>query len=110
MRGITSEETYKRVVAELKAERAWIGDELERQKMVLEEANRDLVSAAAIKELYPLLAERIQHAMFDDRRFVLVCLDTEATVGPSGVVLFLGVPEAILDLCPPDPGLVGGHK
>ena len=25
-RGITSEETYKRVVAELKAERAWIGE------------------------------------------------------------------------------------
>ena len=39
-----------------------------------------------------------------------ICCDTEATVGPSGVVLFLGVPEAILDLCPPDRGLVGGHK
>ena len=62
-----------------------------------EGANRDLVSADAIKELYPLLAERIQNATFEDRRFVLECLDTEATVGPSGVVLSLGVPEAIVD-------------
>ena len=96
VRGITSEETYKRVVAELKAERTWIIEELERQKEALEEANRDLVSAEAIKELYPLLAERIQNATFEDRRFVLECLDTEATVGPSGVVLSLGVPETLV--------------
>ena len=58
-REITSEDTYQRVSAELRAERSWIADELERQKGTLEKAIRRLVSADTIRDLYPLLKDRI---------------------------------------------------
>ena len=78
VREITSRETYEGVAAELKAERAWINEELDRQKKALQEATQSLVSAESIRELYPVLAQRIQEATTEDRQFVLECLDTEA--------------------------------
>ena len=92
-RDITSEETYQRVSAELRAERSWITEELERQQGTLEEARRRLVSADTIRDLYPHLKDRIQNATPEDKRFILECLDTQVTVGPSGVSLSLAIPE-----------------
>ena len=92
-RDITSEETYQRVSAELRAERSWITEELERQQGTLEDARRRLVSADTIRDLYPHLKDRIQNATPEDKRFILECLDTQVTVGPSGVSLSLAIPE-----------------
>ena len=92
-RASTSEETYQRVAAELRAERSWITEELERHQKTLEEAQRKLVTADTIRNLYPLLAERVRSATPEDKRFVLECLDTQVTVGPSGISLSLAIPE-----------------
>ena len=96
VRGMASEEAYTRVVAELKAERAWVTEELERQKKSLEDAQRIILSMDAIKTLYPKMVERIQRATFDDKQFVLECLDAQITVGPSGVTVSLVVPEKVM--------------
>ncbi|MFQ5874827.1 MAG: hypothetical protein ACE5JL_13675, partial [Dehalococcoidia bacterium] len=57
------------------------------------EAQRKLVTADTIRNLYPRLAECIQSATPEDKRFILECLDTQVTVGPSGVSLSLAIPE-----------------
>jgi len=59
VRGDATEETYKRVAAELRAERAWVTEELERQHMALERAEEEAINAEAVKVMYPLLLERI---------------------------------------------------
>jgi len=76
---MASEDTYKRVAAELRAERVWISDELERQRKALDDAQHMVVSTDAIKALYPALVDRIKRATFEDKRFVLECLDARVT-------------------------------
>ncbi|MEE9324392.1 MAG: hypothetical protein V3U90_02380 [Dehalococcoidia bacterium] len=93
---MASEEAYTWVVAELKAERAWVTKELERQKKSLEDAQRIILSMDAIKTLYPKMVERINRANFEDKQFVLECLDAQITVGPSGVTVSLAVPEKVM--------------
>ena len=93
---MASEETYKRVAAELRAERAWASEEMERQQQALQNAERMAVSADAVKRLYPALVDRIKRASFQDKRFVLECLDTQVMVGPSGVSLSRAVPETAM--------------
>ena len=95
-RGMTSEEIYRRVAAQLKAERAWIGEELERQERSLSESRQALISADMIRELYPRLAQQVQSASIEDRQFVLGCLDTQVTAGPSGVTISLAVPGPVV--------------
>ena len=107
VRGLASDETYKRVAAELKAERTWITDELERQGKVLDDARRKVEDAQAIKALYPLLLERIERANVEDKRFVLDCLDAQVTVGPSGVTLSLAVPQEDMNAVSNTPGRAG---
>jgi len=96
VRDMASEDTYKRVAAELRAERVWVSEELERHRKALEDAQHLVVSADAIKALYPALVDRIKRATFEDKRFVLECLDAQVTVGPSGVSLSLAVPDSAM--------------
>ena len=80
---------------------------MQRQHGVLEDARRAAVRADAIKELYPRLVERIEQATFDDKRFVLECLDAVVTVGRSGVALSLAVTEQELSSVSSSPGRAG---
>jgi len=107
VRKMASEEAYKRVAAELRAERVWVSEELERQRKALDDAQNMVVSVDAIKALYPALVARIQRATFEDKRFVLECLDAQVTVGPSGVSLSLAVPESALAAVSTTPGWAG---
>jgi len=107
VRKMASEEAYKRVAAELRAERVWVSEELERQRKALDDAQNMVVSVDAIKALYPALVARIQRATFEDKRFVLECLDAQVTVGPSGVSLSLAVPESALAAVSTTPGRAG---
>ena len=111
-RGVTSEEIYRRVAAELKAERAWIEEELERQEGSLKESEQALVSSDNVRELYPRLAQRVQSASIEDRQFVLGCLDTQVTAGPSGVTISLAVPGPLMSPVStlPGAGWVGKNK
>jgi len=84
------------VVAELRADRSWIGEELECQNGALDEARQSLAGAKVIEELYPRLLDRINSATIDDKIFVLDCLDGQINAGPSGEILSLAVPEHIM--------------
>ena len=92
-RGITSEQTYARTAAELKGERAWLGEDLVSQKRVIAESHRLAANAVNVQKMYPFLVERIEKAEFEDMRFVLECLDAQVEVGKSGVTLSLAVPD-----------------
>jgi len=106
-RGMASEETYRRVTAELRAEHTWLTEELERQHEALEDTRHMAISADAIKRLYPVLLHRMQTATLEDKRFVLECLDTQVTVGTSGVSLSLAVPESVMSAVSSAPGCAG---
>ena len=107
VRGLASEETYRRVSAELRAERTWIVEERERLGKALEDAQHTVVKVDAIRELYPLLLERLQRATFEDKRFILERLDARVTVGESGVSLSLAVPDSALSAVSTTPGWAG---
>ena len=95
-RGKTSEETYSTVASEIEADRQHLSDELDRQRAGLLSLQSESVGPEAVRRLHPQIVERIRSASFEDRRFVLDCLDTEVTIGPSGVKLSLAVPEESL--------------
>ena len=105
-RGITSEDTYSRVSAELQAERGWVAQELQRAQDSLKDARRTELSVEKIKELYPVVVDRIHRSSFEDKRFILECLGTEVMVGTSGVSLSLGVPELAMSSVSDAPGRV----
>ncbi len=109
-RALTSEETYQSVAAELRAERGWVEEELTQQATSLYEAKQHLVSAEEVRKLYPLLAQRLEQASFDDQLFVFECLDALASVGPSGVTLSLAVPHDGLSSVSTRPGRAGWVK
>mgnify|MGYP001558872923 CR=1 FL=1 len=96
VRGITDEDTYRRVMAGFKAHEAWLQEELARQKRDLESTRQRALDADAIRRLYPLLVERLQGAADADKRFVLDCLGARAVVAPESVTLELAVPQHIL--------------
>ena len=73
------------MAAELKAQRTWVMEELQRQHVVLEDARGAAVRADTIKELYPRLVRRIEQTSFEDKRFVPECMGAVVTVGHSGV-------------------------
>ena len=92
-RGITAEKTYVSTAAELRAERAWLEEDLAAQRRLLAEAQHLAANAANIRQIYPLLMQRITTAGFEDMQFVLECLDAQVEIGPSGVVLSLAIPD-----------------
>jgi hypothetical protein len=83
------------VRAELDAERRWIAEEEKERQAALKSARSRAITAEKVDKLRPQLLRRIQSAAPEDRRFVLECLSTETTVGPSGVQLSLEVPESV---------------
>jgi len=112
-RGIVLEQTYMRTTAELRAERTWVGEELDRQKQALKDAEFILSNSENIRRLYPLMLDRITSATFEDKLFVLKCLDTQVTTGLSGIVLSLAVPGKALeslDSVNTTPGRVGREE
>ena len=81
----------------------------ERQQKGLEDAQGAALNMDAIKSLYPKIVDRINRATFEDKRFVLECLDAEVTLGPSGVTLSLAVPEKAIYAVSNPPGRAGGN-
>ena len=92
-RGLTSEQTYMCTTAELKAERSWLEEELNTHSQVVGDAQRLAANARNIQRLYPLVIDRRAKARFEDKRFVLECLDAQVKVGPTGVTLSLAIPD-----------------
>ena len=92
VRVITSEETYQRVASELTAEGRRLKEERDRERQTLSSISRQKADSDAIKTLYPKLVRRIESATWEDKKFVLDCLDAEATVGSAGIALSLAVP------------------
>jgi site-specific DNA recombinase len=105
-RGITDEEMYIRVRAELRAERRWIEEELEQTQAAQKTARSRVITADVVRKLLPQLKDRIEAATPEDKRFVLECLGAETTAGPSSVQLSLAVPESTLSAVSYRPGTV----
>lgn len=95
-RGITDQETYRRVIAGYGAHETWLQDEIERQQRDLMLADRSALDGEAIQLLYPVLTERLERATDDDERFVLGCLGTRIVAAPEGITLELAMPEHVL--------------
>ena len=55
-RSITSEQTYVHAATELKAERAWLEEDLASQRRVLAESQRLAANALNVQKIYPRLA------------------------------------------------------
>ena len=103
-RGLASEESYRRVRAELDAERRWIEEELKDRQGALNSARSRVIIAETVNMIRPQLLKRIQTAAPEDKRFVLECLGAETTVGPSGLQLSLAVPESSVSAVNNRPG------
>ncbi len=92
-RGLASEDAYQRVRAELPAEQRRLTEEFGRHQAARSAAEQQSETAEMVKRLYPLRVQRIEGSSFEDKRFVLECLDTQVRIGPSGIVVSLAVPD-----------------
>ncbi len=93
VRGRTDEETYNRVVAGYQAKEVWLREELARQQKDLERAEGKALDIQTVRQLYPVLKERLDGASEQDKRFVLECLGARAVVATEGITLEFAVPE-----------------
>ena len=93
VRGLTDEKTYHQVLAGYDGRQAWLEQEMVRQQSDLDQAERVLADAEAVRRLYPLLRERLERATAEDKRFVLDCLGTRILPGPDSISVELAVPS-----------------
>lgn len=97
VRGITDEETYRRVVAGYRAHEVWLNEELARQRRDMASAERKAMDATTVRALYATLQDRLTRAGPEDQRFVLECLGTQVMVGAEGITVELAVPAQALE-------------
>ena len=97
VKGSTDEDTYRRSVAGYGAHLAWLEEELSRQRADVERAEARQWSVEVIKALYPKLQAALETATWEDRRFVLECLQTRVVLEGREATVELAVPEYIVD-------------
>ncbi|MCZ6535635.1 MAG: zinc ribbon domain-containing protein [Chloroflexi bacterium] len=96
VKGTTDENTYQRSVAGYGAHLAWLDEELSRQRADAERAEVRQWSVEVIKALYPKLQAALDTATWEDRRFVLECLQTRVVLEGRKATVELAVPEYIV--------------
>ena len=103
VKGNADEETYQRTVAGYRAQVVWLEEERARQLADLEKAETLLLNIGAVKALYPRLREKVESATWDDKRFVLECLQARVAVEHQHATLELAVPDQVFGTVPTTP-------
>ncbi|MCH7656047.1 MAG: recombinase family protein [Chloroflexi bacterium] len=103
VKGNADEETYQRTIAEYRAHVVWLEEERARQLADLEKAETLLLNIGAVKALYPRLREKLESATWDDKRFVLECLQARVAVEHQHATLELAVPDQVFGTVPTTP-------
>ncbi len=100
IKGNAGEDTYQRTVAGYRAQIIWLDEEMSRQRTDLDKTERLLFNVEAVEALYPLLHEKLESAAWDDKRFVLECLQARVVVQGQETILELAVPDQVIGAAP----------
>jgi len=85
-RGEIEDDIFGRNKAMFKAERTWCEEEVQRLRSQLEAAQLRFVTLEQVKVLGERLGDRLASAGFEDKRFVLECLETCVYVSTDGAM------------------------